>query len=129
MLGRGGGKHEVENLLSEPEASRVAGANAQPPEVWGAKLRGNVLQSVVTRIAAALLEAHASGQQVELVVNDKNGARQNFVVERERDDGLTRSVHEGRGLQEPNVASFDAGSATFAVKLLLFAKSDAEVIS
>ena len=86
MLGRGGGKHEVENLLSEPEASRVAGANAQPPEVWGAKLRGNVLQSVVTRIAAALLEAHASGQQVELVVNDKNGARQNFVVERERDD-------------------------------------------
>ena len=69
LLGRGLAQHVVDDLGLH---ARVADAEAQAPVVGAAELGLDVLQAVVSRVAAAELELGLAGQQVELVVGDED---------------------------------------------------------
>ena len=61
----------------------------QAPEVRRGELGGDVLEAVVTGIAAALFDAHAAGKQVHFVVGDKDFSGCDLEVVGHGRDGFT----------------------------------------
>ena len=103
----------------------MADAEAQAPEVGGAQLRGDVAQTVVAGVAAALLQAHLTRVDVELVVRDEDLLGRDLVVLRGGLHGAAGVVHEREGLQEPNLTLAHADAAHFRLELALFAHDGA----
>ena len=118
---------EVGHLLGHAERARMPRAEPQAPEVRRGELGGDVLEAVVTGIAAALLDLHAAGRQVKLVVNDEDLIGRDLVVERKRHHGVARAVHVGRGLEKPDVAVADPRPADLALELPLVAEEGARL--
>src|SRR5579862_9276006 len=79
-------------------------ADAQPPEILGGELRGDVLQAVVTGRAASMLELNRPRLEVELVVHDQHLLRSDAKEARDRRHGGPASVHERLRHQQARVA-------------------------
>lgn len=96
--------------------------DTEAPEIRHGEFLRDVLQSVVTGIAAALLQLHASGQEIELIMDDKDFLGLNVVVLGESLYGGAGPVHVGRRLHQPDIVmiQFDAGH--IGAELLFFRK-------
>ena len=73
----------------------MADAEAQPPEVRRAELRGDVAQAVVAGDAAAELHLRLAGQEIELVVDDEDFVGRDREEARAAADRPARQVHVG----------------------------------
>ena len=98
LLLRGGAvEHSIDHLVL---GSRVAHADAQPPEIRS-ELCDHVAHAVVPAVAAALLEPHNAGRQVDLVVHHQHFRRQDAIERGQRLYGCATVVHIGLGLHQP----------------------------
>src|SRR5690606_37710838 len=88
-----------------------ADAEAHALEVARAELLGDRAQAVVSGHAAAGLDAHLAGREIELVVTDHDVPERQLVKARGFGDGVAGVIHEGlRLLQE----DLDAAEKAFA---------------
>ena len=62
-------EHVIDNFVA---IAGMTDAQPQAPEIGRAELGLDVLEAVVTPVAAALLEADAARRQIEFIVNDEN---------------------------------------------------------
>lgn len=123
FLGAGAGKDEIDDILAQSQRARMPDAQAQPPETGAAKRGFDVLQAIVSAIAAALFETNAAGRQIQIVMQRQRFFRENPVKPRQRADGLPGTIHEGGGLQEPAIPN----AANIAKKPALRRKRDAQL--
>ena len=78
-------------------------SDPQPPEALRAELRSDVLQTVVARDSATLLEPCDPRRKVELVMRDEHLVGLDFEETSERADRSPRQIHVRLGQYEPNV--------------------------
>ena len=83
-----------------------------------AETADDIAQAVVAPVPAALLEAGDTDGQVEVVVRDENVLRRDLVETRQCGHGLAAVVHEGIGLEEPDVLPRQPHARYLAVELL-----------
>jgi hypothetical protein len=86
----------------------MADADAQPPVLLRRQVRGDVLQPVVAAAAAAELQLHGAGRQIELVVRDEDLIWQDLEETRDRDDRLAGTVHVGLRLEQMHFLAVQA---------------------
>ena len=107
-------------LLRKRTLARMADADSEPPEVRRAERGDDVLESVVPGAAAAQLELHGAGLQVELVVRDQDFLGRDAIEPRQRGHRLAASIDEGlRQSQSPVDAIACAHAADDGLKLRL----------
>ncbi len=84
-----------------------------------AGVRGNRLQPVMARVAAALLDANDAGLQVDLIVNDDDVADRQLVEAHGFPDRAPAFIHIGGGLQEDALLKPDLALRRVSLKPLL----------
>ena len=82
----------------------MADADSKPPEVGRAELPGNVAKAVVAGDAAAEFHLRFTGKEIELVVHDEDLLGCDREKARHAGNGPPRQIHEGLGLEQPQVA-------------------------
>ena len=85
-------------------AGRVADAGADAAKVAAAHLVDDGAQAVVTGMAAAHLDAHVAGGNIELIVNHEQLFGLDLVLAAELGDGAARGVHVRLRLDQHNLA-------------------------
>src|SRR5471030_1080347 len=98
------------------EITRMADADPQPPILLHRQMRGNVLQSIVPAAAAAKLQLHRAGRQIEFIVCHQDFVGQNLEELRNGYYGLPRSVHEGLRLEQMDLLAIEPAAAVVPVK-------------
>ena len=90
LFGRGASEYPVDHGHARAQLTRMTDTDAQAPEVTRCKALRDVLEAVVTGVAAAELQAHCPRREIKFVVNYQNFFRRNFVVGGQRLYGLPR---------------------------------------
>ena len=85
-------------------AGRVADAGADAAKVAAAHLVDDGAQAVVAGMAAAHLDAHVAGGNIELIVNHEQLFGLDLVLAAELGDGAARGVHVRLRLDQHNLA-------------------------
>ena len=85
-------------------AGRVADAGADAAEVAAAHLVDDGAQAVVTGVAAAHLNTHVAGGNIELVVDYEQLLGLDLVLATELGDGAARGIHVRLRLDQHNLA-------------------------
>ena len=85
-------------------AGRVADAGADATEVAAAHLVDDGTQAVVTGMAAAHLNTHVAGGNIELVVDYEQFLGLDLVLAAELGDGAARGIHVRLRLDQHNLA-------------------------
>ena len=99
-------QHVVHHFVA---VAGVADAQAQAVEVGAAEAGLNVFEAVVAAVAAAEFEFDAAGLEVELVVDNEDFLRLDFIKRGNGLHGLAGEVHIGLRLEQ---ADFAAGAGT-----------------
>src|SRR3990167_296254 len=95
----------------------MADAEAQPPEIFAAEVRDNVLQTVMPAVPAAHLQARHSRWQIQFVVHHQHLCRRNLVELRQRADGASAYVHKRLRLEKQHLLSDQMAARRQTVKL------------
>lgn len=72
LFGRGASEYPVDHGHARAQLTRMTDTDAQAPEVTRCKALRDVLEAVVTGVAAAELQAHCPRREIEFVVNYQN---------------------------------------------------------
>jgi hypothetical protein len=74
--------------------SRVTDADAQAQEIIAAEMRDQVAQAVVPAVAATFLELDGSDRQIQVIVDDEDGAARYPVKTGQRGHRRATAIHE-----------------------------------
>ena len=88
----------------------------------------DVAQPVVTGVAAAVLELHQPGLDVQLVMGHQDFFRRDLVKARQSGNRPARQVHEGLRLEQPQRVAIDAGAPDLRLKRLVIGQCDLELV-
>ena len=95
--------------------ARMADAETHPPVIL-AEQRVDAAQAVVAGGAAALLDAHLTGGEIEFVVEHEDVGRRDLVEARRRADRTAGFVHVCQWFQRQRLAAADPASGHRTVK-------------
>lgn len=99
------GAQLLEHVVGDSHlAGRVADAGADAAKVAAAHLVDDGAQAVVAGVAAAHLDAHVAGGNVELIVDYEQLLGLDFVLAAKLGDGAARGVHVRLRLDQHNLA-------------------------
>ena len=99
------GAQLLKNVVGDGHlAGRVADAGADAAEVAAAHLVDDGTQAVVASMAAAHLDAHVAGGNIELVVDYEQLLGLDLVLAAELGDGTARGIHVRLRLDQHNLA-------------------------
>ena len=115
-VGVGLGEVAEDVVRDQALVAGVADAEADAGEV-GADVGADRADAVVAGGAAAGLDPHPAGGEVELVVEDDGVAGLELVELQRRPDGVAGKVHVGAGLQQQDLLGPEAALGDLAVEL------------
>ena len=98
LLRAGPIEHVVDRV---PAGAGATDAEPHPREVAGPEVGRDVTQPVVPSVAAAFLDPHRPGREIEVVVHHEDRGGRDPVVLRDPPDRLPAPVHVRRRLDEP----------------------------
>ena len=93
----------------------------QAPEPFR-MVRENIAHAVVTTVAAAQLEPHNPGREIQLIVGHEDFTRANLVEARDTGQRPTAAVHVGHGLGQPHLAVGNARAGEIGLMARLVAE-------
>lgn len=104
------GSEVVEDEIDVAEAgahSRIMSTEAKAGKIFGVKMRNDRFEAVVTAAAAVKAEANGTKIEVEIVANNENVLRRNFIKMAEGLDGLAGFIVISLGFNEESATSFE----------------------